>query len=313
MKRKTLLFSLSAAAGAAFCAWLAGTYRRHRYTHIQRLIAGSRIAQTPSGPLEYGLACEGPPVMVLHGAGGGYDMGLLLTAAGFPFTWIAPSRPGYLRTPLETGLTFEEQADAFAALLDVLDIERLPVVGISAGGPPALHFAMRHPDRCSALALVSAVTAPIPPLPPFVASLIRAASRSDFLTWLVIQLPYLPIPGGPGLRGQMQTSAERRARFRALASTVFPFAPRFPGLQNDLRQMSRLQPFPFEAISVPTFVIHGGADRLVPVRQGQHAAERIPDARFLPLPGGDHMAFVTQQKTSRPALEAFLREHTAAN
>ena len=81
---------------------------------------------------------------------------------GRSYRFIAVSRPGYLRTPAEVGKTPEEQADAFAALLDALKVDKAIMTGISAGGPPSMQFALRHPDRCAALLLVSAVTERIP-------------------------------------------------------------------------------------------------------------------------------------------------------
>ncbi|MDY6796419.1 MAG: hypothetical protein SWK76_14260 [Actinomycetota bacterium] len=77
-----------------------------------------------------------PQVLSVHGVPGGYDQAIML---GRPFTkngfaTICPSRPGYLRTPLSTGRTIEEQADAMAALLDYLELEKVGVVCCSAGG-----------------------------------------------------------------------------------------------------------------------------------------------------------------------------------
>jgi len=74
------------------------------------------------------------------------------------FTLIAPSRVGYLRTPLTTGRTPADGADAMAALLDKLAIPQAVVIGVSGGGPTALQFALRHPSRTSALIMVAAIT-----------------------------------------------------------------------------------------------------------------------------------------------------------
>ena len=56
----------------------------------------------------------------------------------YGFGVIAPSRPGYGRTPLEIGKTHAESADCYAALLDVLKVDKVVVTGISAGGPSAI-------------------------------------------------------------------------------------------------------------------------------------------------------------------------------
>jgi pimeloyl-ACP methyl ester carboxylesterase len=74
------------------------------------------------------------------------------------FRFIAVSRPGYLRTPLETGRSPDAQADGYAALLDVLGLPQAAVIALSAGGPSALQFTLRHPNRCWGLVLVSTLT-----------------------------------------------------------------------------------------------------------------------------------------------------------
>ncbi len=92
------------------------------------------MVQTPCGPIEYALTGDGPPLLVLHGAGGGYDQGLgfgePLVNSGFRI--IAMSRFGYLRTPLPPNASPSAQAEAHAGLLDALKIGREAVVGASA-------------------------------------------------------------------------------------------------------------------------------------------------------------------------------------
>ena len=69
--------------------------------------------------------------------------------------WIAPSRYGYLRSTLPSGATFETQADAYARLLDHLGIRQTAVVALSQGGPSALFFALKYPERVQSLVLLS--------------------------------------------------------------------------------------------------------------------------------------------------------------
>ena len=64
------------------------------------------VIQTPRGPVECVVSGEGPVILALHGAMGGYDQGLLLvrtTIASSQFRCVSVSRPGYLGTPLESG------------------------------------------------------------------------------------------------------------------------------------------------------------------------------------------------------------------
>ncbi len=91
--------------------------------------------ETSFGTLEYAVMGEGEPVLIVHGACGGFDQGIEIAEAlarrGY---WvIAPSRFGYLRSALPRKLTTAMQADAYAQLLDHLCIEKAVVVGISAG------------------------------------------------------------------------------------------------------------------------------------------------------------------------------------
>jgi len=69
---------------------------------------------------------------------------------------VVPSRFGYLGSDMPDGATPEMQADAFAALLDARGVGRALVLAGSAGSTSALHFAIRHHDRTTALLLVSA-------------------------------------------------------------------------------------------------------------------------------------------------------------
>ena len=113
------------------------------------LRAVPQTISTSAGPIEYAERGRGDPILSLHGTPGGWDQGLVaaeyLRVNGFRI--IAPSRPGYLGTPLSTGRTFAQQGDALAALLDALEIDRIIVCAVSGGGPAGYELAARHADR----------------------------------------------------------------------------------------------------------------------------------------------------------------------
>jgi len=79
--------------------------QRWKHRRLAALRVASQLVQTARGPMEYAMTGEGPPLLVIHGGMGGYDQALALGAlvnkyAGAAgFTLIAPSRPGYPRTP----------------------------------------------------------------------------------------------------------------------------------------------------------------------------------------------------------------------
>src|SRR6266508_1201470 len=176
------------------------TYNRYRRDINQaraRVSTGSHIAQTRCGPIEYALFGDGPPVLIVHGSGGGFDQGLDFARelADRGFRAIAMSRFGYLRTPLPADASAAAQADAHAYLLDALQIQRAAILGASAGAPSSLQFALRHPDRCTALVLIvpavfvpRAGGAPSLQAPAATAFLFNTALKSDFLFWVAVKL-----------------------------------------------------------------------------------------------------------------------------
>ena len=98
------------------------------------------IVQTAKGQVEYFKTGKAPYVLCLHGTPGMHD-GYVRDfkrweEAGFGY--IAPSRPGYANTPLSTGPDYERQADACAALLDALQVDKVHVFAYSGGGPCAI-------------------------------------------------------------------------------------------------------------------------------------------------------------------------------
>ncbi|NRP74783.1 2-hydroxy-6-oxo-6-phenylhexa-2,4-dienoate hydrolase [Ensifer psoraleae] len=107
---------------------------------------GARIANTAAGPIEYAERGDGIPLLSIHGAGGGWDQGLTNVAdlVGSGFRVVAPSRFGYLETPIPANISPAARADAHVALLSQLQIDEAVVVGVSAGARSAVELAFRH-------------------------------------------------------------------------------------------------------------------------------------------------------------------------
>src|SRR5271169_1971574 len=153
MRRLSLyILSLLLVAGLGIVA----TFARDLANARARLVGRSSTLATSLGTLEYAQIGQGEPIMVVHGAGGGFDQALDMAGglAQQGFRLIAPSRFGYLRSSLPAQLTAEMQADAFVELLDHLGIAKVNVVSISAGAWSALQLSIRHPDRVRALVLL---------------------------------------------------------------------------------------------------------------------------------------------------------------
>jgi pimeloyl-ACP methyl ester carboxylesterase len=292
-----------AIGGMAALLWL-GAHRWRRQT-VARLNAGSQCIQTARGSIEYSVLypqAEKTPVLVLHGSPGGYDQAEVIgrTIFNTERTLIAPSRPGYQRTPLQVGKTPGDQAEAMAALLDALDVAKVILLPISGGGPTALEFAARCPDRTAALILASAVTAALDN--PVEVSFLQ---RLDLLAWLTLALAKIV----PAVLGQTAnySPAIREAMLNMAGATV-PIDLRLEGWINDAEQFTILPPFPFGQICCPTLIIHGSADEIVPYAQAQTAAALIPNATLVTIAGGDHNFSIFAPVEGRQ-IHNFLRDY----
>jgi 2-hydroxy-6-oxonona-2,4-dienedioate hydrolase len=136
------------------------SYRLYANNATQQALSGSKLIETPHGIIEYADVGEGYPVLVSHGGALGYTQveSVKQILGNESLRLIVPSRFGYLRIPMPPDASFAAQADAFADLLDALNVSKVIVMGFSFGGPAALQFALRHPDRCSALVMSMAVS-----------------------------------------------------------------------------------------------------------------------------------------------------------
>jgi pimeloyl-ACP methyl ester carboxylesterase len=145
-----------------FAFWMIQTYRHQGVWAMGRKKAEqvSHLVRTELGLIEYRSVGQGPAVLVLNGGHTNCHSPLgheaFFLAQGYQL--IIPSRPGYSRTPSSTGKRAEAFADALMSLLDLLQLDQVIVVGISAGGPTALQLAGRHPERVSKVILQNAAT-----------------------------------------------------------------------------------------------------------------------------------------------------------
>ena len=160
MKIQTLVVWSAGIAATAAVLGTSQSYRRWKRAQVERLHAESQLLETARGTVEYQMTGAGPVVLMIHGGPGGYDQGMalarLLDLHGV--TVLALSRPGYRRTPLTSGETPEAQADLFAAALDALHVPQTVVIAVSWGGPSALQFALRYPDRFRGLIMLPTLT-----------------------------------------------------------------------------------------------------------------------------------------------------------
>jgi 2-hydroxy-6-oxonona-2,4-dienedioate hydrolase len=292
-------------------------YRSDLAAAKARVSSGSKLANTPAGLIEYADVGTGMPVLVIHGAGGGFDQALEfahpLIDSGFRV--IAPSRFGYLRTPLPKNASPMAQADAHALLLDALQVDKVAVVAASAGAPSAMQFCLRHPDRCTSMVLlVPLAYSEAAGSPPEKSSgirkfLINTAISSDFVFWTMSKLArkamLKTIIGTPPADAE-KAGTEEQARLGAFLAHIEPISRRKKGLQNEASIANSLTRYNLESVRVPTLVV-GVENCLYKTFPGaRYTAEHIQGARFLGYPTGGHL-FVGHQFEAWSEIREFLK------
>ena len=280
-----------------------------------------QLVQTAAGAIECAVAGDGVPVLAVHGGMGGHDQSWLLARALLPdisrHRVLAVSRPGYLGTPLALGATPDAQADAHLALLDALGVASAVVVAVSAGGPSALQFAARFPGRCRALILVSTCTGRLDTPPEILRRmgsmrlLARVPGLSALLKWRARRHPEAAAARAirdPMLCERTLRHPEAGPLLRALQLSVFDhLAARLPGTINDIGQCAALDQLPSPAITVPTLIVHGEDDNVVPFAHARAVQRLAPGSDLMAIAGGEHVALFTHLDLVRETVRAFLR------
>ena len=291
-------------------------YQQEKQIACRDLQSGSQVYETASGLVEGACIGNGPAVLISHGSSGGYDMGIWLAKLiGSGFHYIAPSRFGYLRTPVPANPTPERQADTYAVLLNALNINSSLVIGLSAGGPSALQLVFRYPERCRGLIMLSAISGPLPPLPFVLRMIYPFMLRSDFIPWFIytISPDFIYRSNGVNrkLLSRIKHDPEKMRLLETLFQTSFPTSLRRDGIVNDMQQGAILPPNVIEHIVTPTLVVHAINDPIVPFGLGEYTAQSIPGALFLRLEQGGHFCTVTHREEVVPIMREFLDRYAS--
>jgi 2-hydroxy-6-oxonona-2,4-dienedioate hydrolase len=289
-------------------------YRQYQHDMslaYQRVLTGGKIIETACGPIQYAEFGEGAPMLIVHGAGGGYDQGeYFAKLIGGNYRWIAPSRFGFLGTPVPDGANSSLQADAYACLLDALGIDQVGVVGVSMGGPSSLLFALHYPQRTRSLVMISAASHAIPPRPAVLAALF-SVFLDDFVFWSMVHLSpegLLAALGVP-LEVQKQLSPKEVAQLNAFLESIMPMGARRNGQLLE-QHMSEYDAEQIHNIQAPTFVLHARDDTLVFFEQGEFTARNIPGAQLIPMEKGGHLALMLDINAgAKEKLLEFLEQH----
>ncbi len=300
------------AGGIAIGAALFWRDMRSAYRRIEHR---ATVVRSPFGDIQYTERGAGPDVLVVHGSGGGYDQGELMVRAVLrdDFHCITPSRFGYLGSTFHDGATFDDQAHAYAHLLDHLGIERAAVVALSHGGPSALLFAVLHPDRVSSLTLLSAGVASSDTTEQSAAnergSVLKMIFDHDWLYWGVTRLfrkQFMNLMGANDVVVSRLTP-EQRLLANELIDWMNPVAPRSAGATFD--NQAALPNHRIRAVLAPTLILHAKDDGLQLFHNAQFAASNIPTAELVAFETGGHLLMITEQARIRSLTQSHIRRH----
>lgn len=208
-----------------------------------------------------------------------------------------------LHLPVHGPYRLEDMAADVVRLLDKLQIERAHIAGISMGGMIAQAFACHHPQRTISLSCLSTAS---------------GNPRTGLGSWRAIREILQPV--SPTATPQ-EVLARTKAIFRAIGTVNGGYTDAY--LQNMMAALSSVprcydgaarqilailssgnRVKQLRQLQVPTVVIHGTADPLLPFAAGQELAHVIPQARFFPIADMGHdLAPVNLEKIARPVIE----------
>jgi pimeloyl-ACP methyl ester carboxylesterase/DNA-binding winged helix-turn-helix (wHTH) protein len=201
--------------------------------------------------------------------------------------------------PINQLPTLEQRMDDVRAVMDAVGSERAALCGVSEGGPMCSLFAATYPEKTLALVMIGTY-----------AKRIRDAEypwgptleqREQFFEVMREQW------GGPVGIDERAPSVAHDPQFRDWWATYLRMGAS-PGAAVALTQMNaeidvrNVLP----SIRVPSLVIHRSEDQCLKVEEGRFVAQRIPGAKFVELPGNDHLPFVGDQDTILDEVEEFL-------
>jgi serine/threonine protein kinase/pimeloyl-ACP methyl ester carboxylesterase len=183
------------------------------------------------------------------------------------------------------GASPEQRMEDLRAVMDAAKSERAVLLGVGAGGAPCVHFAAAHPERTLGLiAYGSAARVAAGPDSPFgvTAADIERAEREIRNGW-----------GRPLFIDERAPSRARDAAFRRWWAGYLRLGATPAGAIRMLKTSARINVRELlPGLRVRSLVLHRAGDRLFSAAAGRDLAERIPGARYVELPGDDHLPYV---------------------
>jgi pimeloyl-ACP methyl ester carboxylesterase len=242
---------------------------------------------------------DGPPVLLLHGGAGPFSVAgfadLLVSTYGARV--ITPTHPGFNGTARPAGIAqMRDLAQLYVQLIEDLDLTDVTVVGNSIGGWVAAEIALLASPRIAHVVLVDAAGLQI-----------DADPIVDFFALTMDQVAELSYANPDAFRIDVDAmSPEQKAAMAANRATLQVFGGT---TMADGALLGRLP-----QIDVPTLVVWGAADRVVPLAHGHAYADNIPGARLVIIDKAGHLPQLEAPEELLPLVSEFagLRDRAAS-
>ena len=304
-----LLVLAAAGAGLALFA-----LRTARWVEAALPPAG-RFVEVPGARLHVVERGEGPSILLVHGLAGqmgDFTYGVVdLLATQYRVAAVDRPGSGYSVRAPGASASLYAQADALAALIDVLELGRPLVVGHSFGAAVALALAQRHPERVAGLALVAPLAYLLDRVPPTFRGLgISWLWLRTLVAWtlaapanllgrgVALGFVFAPevVPPDFATRGGNLLGV-RPSSFIAASEDMMATAQDLPVLQRR-----------YGAMRLPVSVLFGRGDRILSPRdQGEALVAEIPGAELTLVDGGHMLPVTTPERTAQFIREAASR------
>ena len=267
------------------------------------------------GKIQYKLEMgEGTFILVCHGISGGYDQGIISTNSLFKDNnnLLSISRFGYLQSDLPDNPNPKNQCLAYKSLLDYLNIDKVVLVGTSAGGTVALKFALMFPDMCKGIILIGSAYPSLeknkgPNGPPsFIYNDKIFESLLNHMKYIVLTM------FGISKKEYQNGTDEDKKNIDNLLNSTLPIKPRKEGALNDqditnMDMIKNYNDYNIEKIKAPILILHAKNDSMAKYEKMTVASKRFQNARVIAYEKGGHVLF-GHGKETRNHIKNFLEE-----
>jgi pimeloyl-ACP methyl ester carboxylesterase len=251
----------------------------------------THVVDVRGAPVHFSQGGKGDHLLVLHPAGGIAPWLPYHAALARKFRVIAPDHPGFGRTPGARDIeSVDDIAVLYSDLLDLLEIERIAVLGISLGGWIAAELAVLDRHRVDRLVLVNAIGLRVAGAP--VADLFAMSPPQKAAALFHDQEVARLVFGGDFDLDAIMQFYRNDTAFAHLAWAPFCCNPKLR------RRLHRIR--------ARTLVLLGDQDRVVPRAHGEAYAQAIPDARIELVPDAGHALLFEKMDAGIAAVDRFL-------